>query len=275
MANDLSASIWTAGFALAAGVHLWLHPQRTIFLEALRLLTRHPLVLLMITLCHAVAVHHADAIPLPTASVMVWPDSLLDCVSDGAMQFGWLFLDTARCHEFMPLIPRSLWWHSLWQGGAAAIVQVGLCLLCLGKKNAELTLRWRNLVLLALIITLLNAGTHLMNGKLQWCLMLETLIVAAPLPYCIATMRESFASTGGFMLLLWRVLWPSWAGFAITAVLLLALYNHAARILALHPGVMTWFINAAISGLFHFWIFAAGVLLMRRAGYLVRPTTLQ
>ncbi len=231
--------------------------------------------MLGITLCHIAALHDPDIAKLPDAMTMVWPDFLLICVANGAMQFGWLLLDMARWHEFPTGAWGSPWLHYLWQGCAAAVTQITLCLLLLNQSPKLMIPRWRNVIPLALILVLFNACAHLMHGELQWWIILEALLVAAPLPFCIAVIQGNFVSIGSFMLLLWRKLWISWSGFAITAVMMLALLNHATRILALYPGVASWIASAIISAVLHLWLFTAGVLLMRNAGYLVRPTSQQ
>lgn len=274
-ANSVSAFVWLAGFAVAIGAHLWFHPQRSVFIEALQFMRRHPLILLGITLCHIAALHDSEIAKLPEAMTLVWPDFLLICVENGVMQFGWLMLDVARWHEFPRGTWGSPWLHDLWQGCAAAVTQTALCLFCLNQSPKLLASRWRSLIPLALILTLFNACTHLMRGELQWWIILEALLVAAPLPFCIAFTHGNFIATGKVLLRLWRKLWTSWIGFAITAVLLLALLNHTTRMLALHPGVTSWIISAVFSALIHLWLFTAGVLLMRNAGYLMRPTNQQ
>ncbi len=269
--NHVSAFIWLTGFAAAMGIHLWFHPQRSVFIDALRWMRNHPLLMIGIILCHIAALHDSDKARLPDSITMVWPDFLLICVANGVMQFGWLVLDVMRWHEFPVGAWGPPWLHYLWQGCAAAATQIALCLLCLNQSPRLLASRWRQLIPLALLLTLLNAATHLMKGELQWWIMLEALLVAAPLPFCIAVIRGNFVSVGGFMMLLWRKLWITWIGYAITAVMLLALLNHATRMLALYPGVSAWITSALFSAIMHLWLFTAGILLMRNAGYLVRP----
>ncbi len=255
--------------------HLWLHPQRPIFIEALGRLRTHPLLLLGLILSHLAALYGSAITELPDASMMVWPDFLIVCVADGVMQFGWLLLDVARWHE----LPTGAWGahllHHLWQGCAAAATQVTLCLLCLHETPRLLSSRWRNVIPLALILTLLNACAHLMHGDFQRWIILEALLIAAPLPFCVAVAGVKFIEMGSFMLRLWGKLWVSWIGFAITAIMLLALLNHATRMLALSPGLPSLIASAVMSAVLHLWLFLAGVLLMRNAGYLVSPTSQQ
>ncbi len=236
---------------------------------------RHPLLLLVITLCHIIVLHNSDMSRLPDSITMVWPDFLLICVANGVIQFGWLLLDVARWHEFPTSAFGSVWLHYLWQGCATAVTQTALYLLCLNQNPKLLASRWRNLIPLALILTLFNACAHQMRGEFQWWIILEALLIAAPMPFCIAVVRGNFVSIGSFMLKLWRKLWVSWLGFAITAIIMLALLNHAIRMLALHPGITSWIASAVLSAVMHLWLFTAGVLLMRNAGYLVRPTPQQ
>ena len=269
--NQASAFIWLAGFAVAIAAHLWFHPQRSVFIEALRRLRSQPLLLLAIIICHFAALHDFE-ISKPGVSMMVWPDFLIVCMADGAMQFGWMLLDVARWHEFPTITIGSPWLHFLWQGCAAAMTQTGLCLLYLNQNPKWVTARWRNVIPLTFILTLFNASAHLIRGEFQWCILLEALLITAPLPYCIAVSREGFISIGSHMLLLWRRLWFSWIGFAMTAVLMLALLSHATQMLALEPGLPSWIVASIFSAVIHLWLFTAGVLLMRNAGYLIRPT---
>lgn len=307
--KDLEVFFWLAVCAAGAAAHFWLHPQREFFRSGLRVLGLFPVLPALMLLSHTFAFR---AILSGAAGTTPAPDALpvpVICLRDALGWLAWMAHDAARLRDlgWPPLLlavqaivaatvqvwlclvlpddkslrmppPTDAAEFGFEAAALRPMAPVGHAASSHGSRWHEMASRWRGILLLAgihLLAVLAQRPLLAAGRNISWLVGAETLLCFMPLSFVVAQRDGSIAGTGTAMLRLWRVAWFPWTAWALSALamfFLLALALRNVALFSLLPDAVRWLGGGIYSAALHAWLFASGVLLLRRAAYLVPPS---
>lgn len=134
----------------------------------------------------------------------------------------------------------------------------------------ETIARWQNVLWLGAFNAAWTAVRLWMGGDaawLPWSVLVEVLVVFAPLPVAVASERGSLAQAGGRAL---RMLWGGWwrlLVWIVTAVVLLALAEWSVEMSATINGPVARVVRVLVTGLVQAWLVPAALLMLYRRGF--------
>jgi hypothetical protein len=232
--------LWLGGFAVCLLLHLLLHPQRRMFLGAIRWLRRYPAPILIFATSLIAAEAFSfwsgnsqastEALHLNAFTLETWTFAFKAALRDFALLFHTAIIP--------PSPPAGYEWAAIGQALLGAFSQLWLAscvVFSLYESEEEWqafrhTLRsWRGVLCLAVCQLpwwWLGGWSQEAASLVHDWWMPEFLLFLAPVPLALAATSEGFIAAGGIALRWWQRSWASFLSLTITGLALLTLLHH-------------------------------------------------